>query len=194
MSINWKRFNRKVHYWGSIIIAIPILIVIISGLLLLLKKDVEWIQPSSASGQGIVPTISMNQILEQAKSTPELKVNGWSDIDRIDLRPDKGILKIRSHNRWEAQLDHQTGELLHLAYRRSDFIESLHDGSFFHTHAKLWIFLPAAIILFVLWVTGMVLFLLPMLSKKKSRKSVRKFSRTITTSTLKNPKSLTANQ
>lgn len=32
---------------------------------------------------------------------------------------------------WGVQLDCTTGELLHLERRRSDFIENLHDGSYF---------------------------------------------------------------
>jgi membrane protein YdbS with pleckstrin-like domain len=59
------------------------------------------------------------------------------------------------------QVDLQTGESLHVAYRRSDLIESLHDGSWFHDRAKMWIFLPAAVIVLILWLTGMYLFVLP---------------------------------
>jgi hypothetical protein len=32
-------FNRKVHYWGAIIIALPVLIIISTGLLLQMKKQ-----------------------------------------------------------------------------------------------------------------------------------------------------------
>ncbi len=43
MKIHWPRFNRKVHYWGAIICAVPVLVVILSGILLLLKKESAWI-------------------------------------------------------------------------------------------------------------------------------------------------------
>ena len=53
--------------------------------------------------------------------------------------------------RWEVQLNADTGEVLHTAIRRSDVIESIHDGSWFHESFKLWVFLPAGIILAILW-------------------------------------------
>lgn len=170
MSISWKRLNRKTHYWGAIICALPILIVILTGIPLLLKKDIAWIQPSSAQGTTEIPTLPFQEILEISKTAREANITTWQDIDRIDVRPDKGILKVRSHNGWEIQLDHTTGAILHTAYRRSDLIESIHDGSFFHKHAKLWIFLPCAILLLILWITGIYLFLLPILTKRARKK------------------------
>ena len=169
MPVNWKRINRKVHYWGALVVALPVLIVIVTGILLLLKKDIDWLQPPTAAGQGNVPTLSVARILEVSKSVPEAGIAGWADIDRVDLRPRKGVLKVRARNSWEIQIDHQTGEVLHVAYRRSDLIEALHDGSFFHAAAKLWVFLPASVVLLALWVTGVYLFLVPLLARRKAR-------------------------
>ncbi len=58
-------------------------------------------------------------------------------------------------------MDLATGDVLHSAYRRSDLIESLHDGSWFHDAAKLYVFLPVAVVVFGLWATGIYLFFLP---------------------------------
>lgn len=53
-------------------------------------------------------------------------------LDRVDIRPDKGMAKfIFVEDYWGVQIDLTTGELLHLERRRSDFIENLHDGSYF---------------------------------------------------------------
>ncbi len=57
-----------------------------------------------------------------------------------------------------------------MAYRRNELIESLHDGSWFHKHAKLWIFLPGSVILLVLWILGIYLFVAPLLKKRKRNK------------------------
>ena len=80
------------------------------------------------------------------------------------------MLKLRGKNRWEVQIDTKTGDVLQVAYRMSDLIESIHDGSFFHKKIKLWLFLPAGLILFGLWVTGIYLFLLPHMNKRKRRR------------------------
>ena len=88
-------------------------------------------------------------------------MTSWSDIDRLDVRPKDGVIKVTSKNRYEVQLDFHTGEVVQVAYRRSDLIESIHDGSFFSDTAKLYVFLPVAIVVLSLWVTGVYLWVLP---------------------------------
>ena len=156
--MRFTQFNRVVHRWATVLVTIPLLIVIVTGLLLMLKKEFAWIQPPSQRGVSAELTLSFEQILEIARTVPEAGIQSWEDIDRLDVRPDKGMLKVRAQNRWEIQLDAVTGEILHVAYRRSDLIESIHDGSFFHDGVKMWIFLPAAIVLFIMLLTGLYLF------------------------------------
>ena len=51
-------------------------------------------------------------------------------IDRIDFRPEKGMVKFLFTDHFTAlQLDATTGDLLHIETRRADFIEKIHDGS-----------------------------------------------------------------
>ena len=159
---NISRWSRKVHYWGALIVSLPVIIIFVSGVMLQLKKDVNWIQPPTQTGSEYnFPSIAFDQILNSAKSAKMAQIKSWSDIDRLDVRLDKGIVKVRSKNRWEVQIDTRTGEVLQEAYRRSDLIESLHDGSWFNNKIKKWIFLPSGIILLVLWLTGIYLVLLP---------------------------------
>ena len=161
--MSFNRTNRKIHKWGSLIIALPILVVIISGILLLVRKEFAYLQPPSQKGISQTPSISFERILEQVKQIEQAQVNQWSDIDRLDVRPSKGITKVRAKSQWEIQIDNETGEVLQVAYRRSDFLESLHDGTFFEKNAHLWLMLPASIVLLFLWLTGMYLFFQPYL-------------------------------
>ena len=163
------KFNRVFHRWASVLIALPLLVVIGTGLLLMLKKEVAWIQPPTQQGSTKELGITFDQILAVARSVPEAEIEGWEDIDRLDVRPSKGMLKVRARNRWEIQIDGVTGEVLQVAFRRSDLIESLHDGSFFHDKVKLLIFLPSALILLLVWVTGIYLFILPYLVRRNRR-------------------------
>ena len=81
------------------------------------------------------------------------------------------MVKIRSKNNWEIQIDTQSGTILQQAYRRSDIIESIHDGSWFHDKVKLWIFLPTGIVLLILWISGVYMLILPYTVKwKRNRK------------------------
>ena len=146
------------------------MIVIGTGVLLLLKKDIEWIQPASVKGVGNQSLISFETIMNSVRST---NIGGdieWTDINRIDVRPSKGLVKVRLKNNWELQLDATSGHILVENYRRSDIIEAIHDGSFFHKKAKLGVFLPSAVILFFLWITGIYLFVVTEISKYKKRK------------------------
>lgn len=167
--MKFSKFNRLLHRWGAIIVAAPILIVIASGLLLLLKKDSDWIQPPTQSGSSQELNISFDAILDASRGVPEAEISSWDDIARLDVRPGKGMLKVRAINGWELQLDSKTGAVLQAAYRRTDLIESLHDGTFFHDKAKLGLYLPSAIVLLCLWLTGLYLFFLPSLTRRKRK-------------------------
>jgi len=162
---------RKAHYWGSLIIAVPTLIMITTGILLLVKKEFRWIQPPSQKGmsQGAVPTQTFEQLFTRVQMTPEMQVKKWTDLERIEVKPGKGIIKFISTNCWELQMDTHTSEVLSLAKRRSGIIESIHDGSWFTSWMKLWVFLPVGLLLVGLWLTGIYLFLLPILRKKRKK-------------------------
>ncbi len=167
---NWNKWTRKTHYWGSFIVLLPVSIIIVTGIFLQLKKDVVWIQPETTTGQiSNDPSISFEQILDIAKTIKEAEISSWEDIDRLDVRIGRGIVKVRSNNRWEIQIDTNSGEVTQVAYRRSDLIEQIHDGSWFHDKVKLWIFLPSGIILFVLWITGFYMALLPYIVKWRKK-------------------------
>lgn len=173
-----KLLNRKVHRWAAVITALPVVIVIVTGILLQVKKEFDWIQPPTQSGKSKELTVSFDRILNIVGQVPEIGLKNWGDINRLDVRPSKGIIKVRGNNDWEVQLDGKTGDVLQVAMRRSDFIESIHDGSFFHEGFKLWIFLPSSIILAVMWFTGLYLFLLPyMLRQGRNRKKRDHLSR-----------------
>lgn len=153
--------QRRLHRWGSILISLPLLLVVATGILLQLKKDVEWIQPRENKGRSGEMAATFDRILQALQAVPEAGVATWADVNRLDVRPDKGMIKVWCRNNWEVQVDTSTAAVLQVAYRRSDLIESLHDGSWFHDAVKRWVFLPAAVILLGLWLTGIYLFILP---------------------------------
>ena len=71
--MNAKKLNRKIHYWGALACATPIAIGIVTGVLLLLKKDFDWIQPSSEKVLGEQPSISFEQIIPLLAEVSEVK-------------------------------------------------------------------------------------------------------------------------
>ena len=153
--------TRKIHYWLAIVIALPVAVIIGTGLLLQLKKQLPWVQPAERRGVERAPSLSLPQILEICRTVPHAGIREWDDVHRVDVRPSRGMLKVTSHSRWEVQLDAHSGDVLQVAYRRSDLIESLHDGSWFTDVVKYGVFLPTGAVLLVLWATGIYLFVLP---------------------------------
>ena len=149
-------------------------LIISAGLLLQLKKEIEWIQPPTINGAApaSVPTQTMEGLFAAAMGAEELELTDWRDLSRVDFKPGKGMVKFVAANNWEAQIDSSTGEILQIAFRRSDIIESLHDGSFFADWVKLYVFFPSALVLLTLWATGIYLFFLPHV--KQWRKTARK--------------------
>ncbi|NTS76669.1 PepSY domain-containing protein [Catenovulum sp. SM1970] len=165
--MSFYRTNRFIHKWISIAIALPLLLVLVTGILLLVKKQFDFIQPATAKGQFKQPSLSFEQILTTAQSIEIAEIDSWQDVDRLDVRPNKGVIKIRSNNSVEIQIDATTNQVLNVAPRRSDFIESLHDATFFQRSANLWLMLPVAFLSLVLLVTGIIVFLQPYLKKKR---------------------------
>ena len=165
-----NRWSRRLHRWFAIAAALPLLVIICSGILLQLKKDWSWVQPATAQGLGEEINLTLDDILEAAKQIEIAQVRSWDDIARLDVRPDRGIVKVRTKSRWEIQIDLATGEILQTKYRRSDLIESIHDGSWFADAVKRWVFLPTAVILLSLWATGVYLWILPISAKRAARK------------------------
>lgn len=159
---------RKLHYWTSIAIALPASILLASGLLLQAKKHWSWVQPPEQRGSVSAPRITTDSVLGSVRAVPALGVRSWDDVNRIDFRPGKGVAKVWLQSGVEVQVDLGTGAVLQTAYRRSDLIESIHDGSYFGGDAtKLGVFLPTGIVLLFLWASGVWLFLVPILAKRR---------------------------
>ncbi|HRJ49641.1 MAG TPA: PepSY domain-containing protein [Phycisphaerales bacterium] len=145
---------------------LPLLLVVCTGILLLLKKEITWIQPPTLRGAGGEPAINLGDVLEVARTVSPAEVESWGDISRLDVRVKEGVIKVQARGGWEIQVCASTGALLGHAVRRSDLIEAIHDGSWFGNVAKMGIFLPSAVLVLALWVTGVWLWLRPYLARR----------------------------
>jgi uncharacterized iron-regulated membrane protein len=174
---------RKVHYWSTLVIALPILLVLVTGLLLQVKKQWTWVQPEEQIGTPTENPITLAESVAIMRNHGEIGIEGWDDIDRFDVRPSKGMMKIRLNDGREVQINLSDGRILQIDYRRTDLIESLHDGSWFGGDiSKLGLFLPAATILLMMWITGIWMFWAPIpIRRKRHRARLDKQARHQTT-------------
>ena len=62
---------------------IPTGVIIVSGIVLQLKKNSAWIQPPTQKGSSGEPSLSFDQILATTQQVPEAEVEDWTDIDRF---------------------------------------------------------------------------------------------------------------
>lgn len=129
--VKQTRKTRTLHKKIGIITLVFILLVSISGLLLGVKDEIGLKPPTrSVSLLNIDQWISLKEIDSIGKAYAKYSLNLDPEIDRIDFRPNKGIVKILYKKHFtELQLNIQNGEVLSVSTRGDHFIERLHDGS-----------------------------------------------------------------
>ncbi len=148
------------------------MVVSLTGLLLGWKKNTGgYILPSSAKGSSLQAEewLSIAELQQRATAVLINEVDNQlsSEIDRIDVRPDKGMVKFTFKGHYqEIQLDCATGEVLNIGLRRSDFLEQLHDGSLVDRYLgtkffKLFYTTVMALALLTFTITGFWLWLGP---------------------------------
>lgn len=168
------KFFWDTHKWTGIVLAVVLLNVAATGFLLLIKKDYAWIQPPTQSGTGgtAADFLPLREILAAVYATGHPAFRSFEDIDRIDTRPGKRIHKVQSvHDHWEIQVDAITGEIRSTEQRLSDWLESVHDGSFFGAwvHDGLMLLVPVGLVFLV--GSGLYLWLEPKVRRRRRRRA-----------------------
>lgn len=129
----WIRWFRWLHRKIAIFLFVFFLVISITGLLLGIKKQTGLLSPTqkgiSSDLATWLPVDSLQKIAIRLLSD-SVSADLSPEMDRIDIRPQKGIVKFVFKNHYTGlQLDGTTGKLLLVEKRKSDFIEDLHDGS-----------------------------------------------------------------
>lgn len=129
------RLFRKIHRFTGAVLFLFFFIVAVTGLLLGWKKHSNGlILPESKKGRSTDPQdwLPLADLQRKANGVVREKVSPDMslELERIDVRPDKGMVKfVYVEDYVGLQLDLTTGELLQIENRRSDLIENIHDGS-----------------------------------------------------------------
>lgn len=178
----WIRRFRWLHRKIAIFLFTFFLIMSVTGVLLGIKKQ-SGLLASTQKGisEDMATWLSLDSLHKNAirflhdSVSPDFSAK----LDRIDIRPDKGIVKFTFKDHFKGlQLDGTTGRLLSVETRKSDFIEKIHDGSMldkiFDTgddRAKLTYTITMGTCLFMMVITGMWLWYGPKVIRRKRRKS-----------------------
>jgi hypothetical protein len=131
----WLRIFRTWHRSTGALLFAFFFIVSVTGLLLGWKKhsgDLLLAASRSGTSSDLKDWLPLDSLhtLACAVFRDSISADAPLELDRIDVRKDKGMVKfIFISGFWGIQLDGATGAVLHIERRRSDFIEKIHDGS-----------------------------------------------------------------
>ena len=173
------RQYRKIHKVLGLTLAFLLVISAATGIFLAWKKKVDIIQPATMKGQSKEladwrPVAELAEVATKAfhQAHPNHSNTG---IDRMDVRPSKGIVKVLFEKGWwEVQIDGTTAEVLSIKRRNSDWIEQLHDGSIISDGFKLVSMNVLGIGLLVMIFTGWYLWYGPKKFRRMKRKGRKK--------------------
>lgn len=123
------RWIRSLHKWLGLPLILFFFIIGITSILLAWKKKAELLPPTLKTKVEQGEWISPTEMVNIAELEME-KLGASIEVDRIDIRPDKGVAKVTFKTHFtEVQLDGLSGEVLSIETRHSDWIEKVHDGS-----------------------------------------------------------------
>lgn len=129
------RYFRKIHRQTAVFLFLAFFIMAGTGLLLTWKKNSGGLilaKTESGTSTQLSEWLPLDSLQFAAVSflqdsiSPSLS----AEIDRIDVRPGKGIVKFTFVGHYKGlQVDGATGRILKVENRNSDLIEHIHDGS-----------------------------------------------------------------
>ncbi|EAQ96539.2 putative iron-regulated membrane protein [Congregibacter litoralis KT71] len=121
------------HLWIGVTVSFLVVMISVTGMMLNHKRTFGFM-PETAFKQAeafaaSLPLPTLAQLAEAAVA-PEVAATG---IDRMDVRPDKGIIKVRFNDAKisEVTLALNDGTLLLAGLRNDSFLEKLHSGDVF---------------------------------------------------------------
>ncbi len=126
---------RKVHRQTGALLFVFFLVISVTGLLLGWKKHSSGLllaETIKGTSTDLKDWLTIDSLHKNANKilTDSISANLSTELDRIDIRKDKGMVKfVYADHFWGVQLDGATGQLLQIESRRADFIEKIHDGS-----------------------------------------------------------------
>lgn len=158
------------HLWLGVIFTGALLVISATGILLNHKREIGLMPDvSHSAGASFRESLSLDSLAMIARASVlgnTLAVGSINDIDRMDVRPRNGYVKVRMRDNasTEVTVDLGSGEVLNVGRRGDVFLEKLHSGEAF---GNRWVLLSdaAAIALVVTLITGYWLWLVPKLRR-----------------------------
>ncbi len=174
----WTRAAFYLHLWLGVIATLALASISVTGVLLNHKRGLGLMPEVEHKFEApLRASVSLDSLALAALHAVPGDVRGaWqpgspvdpSVIDRMDVRPRDGFVKVRFRDRanTEATIDLETGRVLHIGARNDVFLEKLHSGEIFGDGFVL-LSDAGALALAVTLVTGYWLWLAPRLMRNR---------------------------
>lgn len=187
--IRLARFARRLHKWVGFSLALAMTVLSVTGAFVAWKKQVEYLQPATREGQMAGQEMALEMLLSPAQIAAAVlamelpEAQDLSQIDRIELRPAKGIYKVRleARNSWrsplELQLDARSGALLNQGVRGDQLWMDLHSFAVFGEATKLVVMSLTGLSLLWLTLSGLYLFVFPPWFRARKRRLLKESRR-----------------
>lgn len=168
------RFFRAAHKVAGLVGSLFLILIGITGFVLALKSVVPSIRIPTQKGTEIAspaelihPSLAFEAAFSQG--IPELK--SVDDVDRFELHAGKNVYKIHSKEGYhEVQVDAGTAKVLSVGKRNDQFMEDVHDLSFFHPTLRETLLPVVAVCLTLLGFSGLVIYFIPVIRRAKHKK------------------------
>jgi hypothetical protein len=173
----WTRWAFYTHLWLGVVATVALISVSVTGVLLNHKRGLGLMPEVDNAGSALRASLPLDSLAIAALQAVPAEARGtWqtgapvdpSVIDRMDVRPRDGFVKVRFRDpsNTEATVDLATGRVLHVGARNDVFLEKLHSGEIFGDGFVL-LSDGAAVLLIVTLITGYWLWLAPRIVRSR---------------------------
>lgn len=166
-----------IHLWLGVLSTIALIAISITGILLNHKRGLGLMPdvPHDPTGE-FATSLPIERLAYAALvAAPQSAKGDWKEgdavdislIDRMDVRPRNGFVKVRLRDKasMEMTVDLNTGQVIHTGRRGDVFLEKLHSGEIFGGLRFVILSDIAAIALVLTLITGYWLWLVPKISR-----------------------------
>jgi uncharacterized iron-regulated membrane protein len=166
-----SRVSFYAHLWLGVIFSAALLVISATGILLNHKRGLglmpDVAHEPTAPFASSVSLDSLANVALRAVVTNGVASRTLSDVDRMDVRPRDGYVKVRMRDSasTEVTVDIGTGRVLHVGPRGDVFLEKLHSGEAFGGRGIL-LSDAAAVVIVITIITGYWLWLAPKLRRR----------------------------
>jgi uncharacterized iron-regulated membrane protein len=170
------RWVRTLHKITGVAGSLFLILIALTGFFLALKRIIPGIRPATLKGSvtAVEQAVHPTSAVEAAVSMGLSGLSSASDVDRFEIHMDKGVYKvIAKTNFHEVQVDMGTGKVLGVGTRNDQLIENIHDLSFIDPSLRETLLPVVALALFTLGASGLAIYIVPILRRRKHRRSAQ---------------------